>query len=433
METNVIKPLPPKKNRIKGYQYIDKNNNIVIWNGNELNCEHNKRKSRCVDCGGSSICEHGKQKRRCKDCGGSSFCEHGKQKTQCKDCCGSSICEHGKRKTYCRDCDGSSFCEHGKRKSYCRDCGGSSFCEHGKQKAHCKDCGGSNFCEHGKQKSLCKDCGGSGICEHGKRKSYCRDCDGSSFCEHGKRKSYCRDCGGSGICEHGKQKARCKDCGGSGICEHGKQKSRCKDCSPESNYFCSSCKYISGSKRYIPSKDTHENLCADCYYYLYPDEKKIPTKYKKKQHFIHEKLQEKYDKDFFKYDAKIECGCSGKIPDWFVDCYNFVLNIECDENQHKGNETSCENKRLCELFLDCNSRPFVCIRFNPDSYKIEEKKIEGCFSFDEKNNIIVNQEEFEKRFELLVEKIDYYLENGSKKDIECIKLFYDESNTKFKM
>ena len=57
--------------------------------------------------------------------------------------------------------------------------------------------------------------------------------------------------------------------------------------------------------------------------------------------------------------------------------------------------------------------------------KIEDKKIEGCFSFDEKNNIIVNQEEFEKRFEILVEKINYYLENGSSKDIECIKLFYD--------
>jgi len=185
-------------------------------------------------------------------------------------------------------------------------------------------------------------------------------------------------------CEHGKEKCKCKICGGVGVCIHNKVKGICKECGG-------------------------------------------------KQLYKHEKLKERYGKDFFKYDIRIECSCSGKIPDWFVDCYNFVLNIECDENQHKGNETSCENKRLCELFLDCNSRPFVCIRFNPDSYKIEEKKIDGCFDFDEKNNIIVNQEEFEKRFELLVEKIEYYLENSSKKDIECIKLFYDESNTKFKM
>ena len=193
----------------------------------------------------------------------------------------------------------------------------------------------------------------------------------------------------------------------------------------KNNRLCSNCKYITGQKRYISKTNTYEKVCADCFYKLYPDEKKIPTKYKRKQHYIHEKLKEKYGEDFFKYDIRVECGCSRKIPDWFIDCYNFVLNIECDENQHKGNDTSCENKRLCELFLDCAERPFVCIRFNPDNYKIEDKKIEGCFTFDEKNNIIVNQEEFEKRFELLVEKIDYYLENGSKKNIECIKLFYD--------
>ena len=58
-------------------------------------------------------------------------------------------------------------------------------------------------------------------------------------------------------------------------------------------------------------------------------------------------------------------------------------------------------------------------------YKNEGKKNEGCFNFDNKNNIVVNQEEFNKRFDKLVEKIDYYLENGSEKDIECIKLFYD--------
>ena len=327
MEENIIIPILPNRrvDRIKGHQYIDKNNNIVVWNGNRLHCIHNRRQYECIECNGTSICKHNRKKTQCKDCKGSSICKHNRRKTDCKECLGISICNHGRCKARCIICKGNSICCHNKRKTICRIC------------------------------------------------------------------------------------------------------------SPENYTLCIHCKYIYGSKRYISSKNTYEKLCIYCYYHLYPDEKKIPTKYKKKQHFIHEKLKERYGKDYFKYDVKIECGCSGKIPDWFVDLYKFTLNIECDENQHKGNETSCENKRLCELFLDCNSRPFVCIRFNPDSYKIEEKKIEGCFDFDEKNNIIVNQEEFEKRFELLVEKIDYYLENGSKKDIECIKLFYDESNTKFKM
>ena len=353
-ENNVIIALP--KNRVcrtKGRKYIDKNNNIVIWNGNSLHCEHNKRKSRCVDCEGVGICIHKRVKHRCVDCRGVGICIHKRIKNRCKDCNGSLICIHKKDKYRCKECEGSQVCIHKRIRTQCIECKGGNICVHNKQKAHCKICLGTSFCSHNKRKDTCTIC-----------------------------------------------------------------------CS-KSAYFCIHCNFVVGKKRYISSKNTYEKLCADCYYHLYPDEKKIPTKYKKKQHFIHEKLQEKYGSDFFKYDVKIECGCSGKIPDWFADLYKFTLNIECDENQHKGNETSCENKRLCELFLDCNSRPFVCIRFNPDSYKIKDKKIEGCFEFDEKNNVIVNQEEFEKRFDLLVEKIDYYLENGSKKDIECIKLFYD--------
>ena len=36
-------------------------------------CEHNKRKDRCRECGGSSFCEHDRDKSSCKECGGSSI------------------------------------------------------------------------------------------------------------------------------------------------------------------------------------------------------------------------------------------------------------------------------------------------------------------------------------------------------------------------
>ena len=45
-----------------------------------------------------------------------------------------SKCPHEKRKSQCRECDGSSFCSHGKRKSQCRDCDGTSICQHGRRK-----------------------------------------------------------------------------------------------------------------------------------------------------------------------------------------------------------------------------------------------------------------------------------------------------------
>ena len=56
-------------------------------------CPHGKRKSRCKECGGSSICMHGKQKSTCKECGGSSICMHGKRKSTCKECGGSRLCK----------------------------------------------------------------------------------------------------------------------------------------------------------------------------------------------------------------------------------------------------------------------------------------------------------------------------------------------------
>ena len=43
METNIIIPLPPKNNRIKGHKYLYKNE-IRYWTGRNLNCQHNKEK-----------------------------------------------------------------------------------------------------------------------------------------------------------------------------------------------------------------------------------------------------------------------------------------------------------------------------------------------------------------------------------------------------
>ena len=67
-------------------------------------CEHNRRKSLCIDCDGSEICEHNKRKSRCIECDGSEICEHGRYRTHCRDCDGSSICEHGRLRNQCKIC-----------------------------------------------------------------------------------------------------------------------------------------------------------------------------------------------------------------------------------------------------------------------------------------------------------------------------------------
>ena len=67
-------------------------------------CEHQRQKSQCKDCGGSSICKHQRQRSQYKDCGGSSICEHQRQRSTCKACGGGSICEHQRLRSRCKDC-----------------------------------------------------------------------------------------------------------------------------------------------------------------------------------------------------------------------------------------------------------------------------------------------------------------------------------------
>ena len=76
---------PKRSHRIKGKKYLFKGE-TRIWNGKGWHCEHDKRRSRCKECGGSSICEHGRRRSQCKECGGASICEHDRIRSQCKEC-----------------------------------------------------------------------------------------------------------------------------------------------------------------------------------------------------------------------------------------------------------------------------------------------------------------------------------------------------------
>lgn len=149
---------PPKnvKDRIIGKMYMYQNQ-IRIWSGRILNCQHNRQKNFCKDCGGQTVCEHRKIRGICKDCGGSQLCIHGIRKIRCKKCDGSQYCEHDCRKDQCKFC-GTSYCEHGKRKSICKICKGSDICEHNTNKYQCKDCKGKSLCVHLRQKAICREC-----------------------------------------------------------------------------------------------------------------------------------------------------------------------------------------------------------------------------------------------------------------------------------
>ena len=151
---------------------------------------------------------------------------------------------------------------------------------------------------------------------------------------------------------------------------------------------------------------------------------KIPRRYKRKQHYFNEKLIEEFG-EIFTYDKQIICGCSKKRPDWFLDLYTHSIIIELDEDQHRYN--SCDEKRMMELFQDLGLRNLIVIRINPDKYKINGQKINGCFKFDKKNNIICNEDEFAIRFNKLVNTIKFHKQNKNDKELIIEKLFFDEN------
>lgn len=123
------------------YKVNDKIYNICLHDRNRLYCKlHNKKKSKCKDCGGTDLCKHNREKYDCFECDGKGICEHGSRKRTCIKCDGSQICEHKKHKNRCVDCNGSQICEHKNIRYLCGLCEGKGICEHKINKKVCKIC-----------------------------------------------------------------------------------------------------------------------------------------------------------------------------------------------------------------------------------------------------------------------------------------------------
>lgn len=96
-------------------------------------------------------------------------------------------CEHNREKSYCRDCKGSSYCIHDKLKSICRDCGGSQICPHDKQKKGCKECNLPLYLIN-LQRGAIKRCFKSSNLEKTKPSIEYLGCSPEYFIEHFKKK-----------------------------------------------------------------------------------------------------------------------------------------------------------------------------------------------------------------------------------------------------
>lgn len=188
------------------------------------------------------------------------------------------------------------------------------------------------------------------------------------------------------------------------------------------NNKCSTCKTTQ------VSNPKYKGLCTRCFVYTFPNEP-VSRNYKVKEKHVHDFICSHYAIKTFSHDKLIDNGCSKRRPDWFFECLTHVIIIECDENQHTVYDTTCENKRIMELFTDVGNRPLVMIRFNPDSYINEDIKMPSSFKYHKISGVpmIRDSKEWQERLSKLKETIDFNILSIPDKEVTIINLFFNNN------
>ena len=171
-----------------------------------------------------------------------------------------------------------------------------------------------------------------------------------------------------------------------------------------------------------------DNYCMRCYYYHNPDKrpKRLKVKEEEVVNYLKEELK---DIELITDKALIGDGiCLKSKPDVLIHLNNHSIIIEIDEDQHKWYNPICDEARINNI-QEALNRPIIIIRFNPDAYIENSKKIKSCFKNDEKTGfklIPKNEEDnWNNRLARLKESIINELDNYTDEPIRIIKLFYD--------
>ena len=186
------------------------------------------------------------------------------------------------------------------------------------------------------------------------------------------------------------------------------------------------CKNEGCDTRALPK---YEGYCMPCFINnpLNAD-KPAHRNYKTKEKEVALAITQRFPDATWILDKKIQDGCSARRPDVLMDLGYHVLMVEVDENQHNNYDCSCENKRLMELAQDLGHRSMIVIRFNPDAYEtIYGERVPSCWKLNKKGVVHIPKEQqknWDARIEVLLETIQYWIDNQSEKQIEIVELFY---------
>ncbi|KAG2424982.1 hypothetical protein HXX76_014140 [Chlamydomonas incerta] len=177
-------------------------------------------------------------------------------------------------------------------------------------------------------------------------------------------------------------------------------------------------------------------MCFRCYYFNNPDEP-VCRAYKSKEMRVVEFLEAADlglpDGISPVLDKAVSGGCSRRRPDFLLDLHTHTIILEIDENQHGAYDTTCETKRLMELFCDLGSRPMVVVRFNPDRYTAADgTKHAACFQINAKLGVpkACSTPEWTRRSKYLLERMCHHVEDGINngapdKELTVEHLFFD--------
>jgi hypothetical protein len=176
----------------------------------------------------------------------------------------------------------------------------------------------------------------------------------------------------------------------------------------------------------IISNKSYRGYCTRCFMYKYPDEKEAKN-YKTKEVAMADAIKSKFPNIVWITDKNVG-GCSLRRPDIYAE-YPQNIIIECDENQHKSYDTTCEISRINNLSEDFAFKPIVFIRFNPDGYIKGSEKILSPWLAG-KDGILripkTRAKEWDNRLKLLFETIQYWIDNKNEEIIKIVHLYYDE-------
>jgi hypothetical protein len=168
----------------------------------------------------------------------------------------------------------------------------------------------------------------------------------------------------------------------------------------------------------MTANKSYDNYCTHCFKNIFPnDPRTLNTHLKSKELKVVSYISNIYN-DFY-HDKPLYINLSGgcctskRRIDLRKLIGNTLLCIEIDENQHKSYDDVDEENRYNDLFIDCSCK-YLFIRYNPDSYKQDKRKLNPPF---------------DKRMEELVNQINIHTQRIEKEEntelVEIHHLYFD--------